>query len=40
MNHLRRRLALLLGILRGRKALAEGRTLTHEQVMAKTAKWA
>ncbi len=35
-----RKLALLEGIIRGQQALAEGRTRTHEEVMARTAKWA
>jgi len=35
-----RKIAILEGIIRGQKALAEGRTLTHAEVMARTAKWA
>ena len=35
-----RKIALLEGIIRGQKALAEGRTLTHEEVLARTSKWA
>ena len=35
-----RKLALLEGIIRGQQAVAEGRTLSHEEVMARTAKWA
>jgi len=35
-----RKLELLEGIIRGQKAMAEGRTLTHEEVLARTAKWA
>ena len=35
-----RRIAILEGIIRGQRALAEGRTLTHAEVMARTAKWA
>ncbi len=35
-----RKLALLEGIIRGQQALAEGRTRSHEDVMARTAKWA
>jgi prevent-host-death family protein len=34
-----RKLALLEGIIRGQRALAEGRTRSHEEVMAGTAKW-
>lgn len=34
-----RKLALLEGIIRGQQALAEGRTRSHEEVMARTAKW-
>jgi prevent-host-death family protein len=34
-----RKLELLEGIIRGQKAMAEGRTLTQEEVMARTAKW-
>lgn len=34
-----RKIALLEGIIRGQQALADGRTLTHEEVMARTAKW-
>jgi len=33
------KLALLEGIIRGQQALAEGRTLSHKEVMARTAKW-
>ncbi|MBK9794922.1 MAG: type II toxin-antitoxin system Phd/YefM family antitoxin [Holophagaceae bacterium] len=35
-----RKLALLEGIIRGQQALAEGRTHSHKEVMARTAKWA
>jgi prevent-host-death family protein len=35
-----RKLALLEGIIRGQQALAEGRTLPHEEALARTAKWA
>lgn len=35
-----RKLELLEGIIRGQKAMAEGHTLTHEEVLARTAKWA
>ena len=35
-----RKLALLEGIIRGQQALAEGRTHSHEEAMARTAKWA
>ena len=35
-----RKLALLEGIIRGQQALAEGRTLGHKEVLARTAKWA
>jgi prevent-host-death family protein len=34
-----RKLELLEGIIRGQKAMAEGRTLTQEEVMARTAQW-
>lgn len=34
-----RKIALLEGIIKGQKALAEGRTLTHEEVMARLSKW-
>lgn len=34
-----RKIALLEGIIRGQKALAEGRTLTHDEVMRRTSKW-
>ena len=35
----RRRMAILEGIARGERALAERRTLTHAQVKAHFAKW-
>ena len=35
----RRRMAILEGIARGERALAEGRTLTHAKVKAHFAKW-
>lgn len=35
-----RKLALLEGIIRGQQALAEGRTVAHEEALARTAKWA
>ena len=35
-----RKIALLEGIIRGRQALAEGKVLSHEEVLALTAKWA
>jgi prevent-host-death family protein len=35
-----RKIALLEGIVRGRQALAEGKVLSHEEVLARTAKWA
>ncbi|WP_005037812.1 type II toxin-antitoxin system Phd/YefM family antitoxin [Holophaga foetida] len=35
-----RKLALLEGIIRGQQAMAEGRTLSHEEVLLRTAKWA
>ena len=35
-----RKIALLEGIVRGRQALAEGKALSHEEVLARTAKWA
>ena len=35
-----REIELLGGIIRGKRALAQGRTQTHEEVMARTAKWA
>jgi len=34
-----RKIELLEGIIRGQKAMAEGRTLSHEETMARTAKW-
>ncbi len=34
-----RRIELLEGIIRGQRALAEGRTQTHDEVLARTAKW-
>jgi prevent-host-death family protein len=34
-----RKIELLEGIIRGQKALAEGRIQPHEDVMARTAKW-
>ncbi len=34
-----RRMAILEGIARGEKALAEGRTMTHEEVERRLAKW-
>jgi len=34
-----RKLELLEGIIRGQRALAECRTQTHDEVMARTAKW-
>jgi prevent-host-death family protein len=34
-----RRMAILEGIARGEKALAEGRTLTHEEVEKRMARW-
>ena len=34
-----RKLELLEGIIRGQKAWAEGRVQSHEEVMARTAKW-
>lgn len=34
-----RKIALLEGIIKGQKALSEGRILTHEEVMARTKKW-
>jgi prevent-host-death family protein len=34
-----RQIELLKGIIRGQQCIAEGRMLTHEQVMARTAKW-
>ncbi|BDU74016.1 type II toxin-antitoxin system Phd/YefM family antitoxin [Mesoterricola silvestris] len=34
-----RKIALLEGIINGQRALAEGRTLSHEDVMARTRKW-
>ena len=34
-----RKLELLEGIIRGQQALAEGRTQTQDEVMARTAKW-
>ena len=35
-----RQIELLKGIIQGRQDLAEGRTVSHEEVMARTAKWA
>ena len=35
-----RKLALLEGIIRGQQALAERRTLSHEEAQARSAKWA
>ena len=35
-----RKLALLEGIIRGQQAASEGCTLSHEDVLARTAKWA
>ena len=35
-----RKLALLEGIIRGHRAMEKGRTLSHEDVMARTARWA
>lgn len=35
-----RKIELLEGIIRGQKALEEGRTLTQEELLARTAKWA
>jgi len=35
-----RKLALLEGIIRGQQAIAEGRTLSHFDVLSRTAKWA
>jgi prevent-host-death family protein len=35
-----RKIALLEGIIRGRQAVADGRVLGHEEVLARTAKWA
>lgn len=34
-----RRIAILEGIARGEKALAEGRIMTHEEVERRLAKW-
>jgi len=34
-----RRMAILEGIARGERALAEGRTLTHEEVEKRMARW-
>lgn len=34
-----RRMAILEGIARGEKALAEGRVMTHEEVEKRLAKW-
>lgn len=34
-----RRMSILEGIARGEKALAEGRTMTHEEVERRLAKW-
>lgn len=33
------RMSILEGIARGEKALADGRTLTHEQVVTRMSKW-
>jgi prevent-host-death family protein len=35
-----RKIELLEGIIRGQQALAAGRTVTHEDVLARTSKWA
>jgi prevent-host-death family protein len=35
-----RKMALLEGIIRGQQALASGKVLTHEEVLARTSKWA
>lgn len=35
-----RKLELLEGIIRGQQALADGRTMSHEDMLARTAKWA
>ena len=35
-----RKIELLQGIIRGQKAMTEGRTVTHEEALARTAKWA
>jgi len=35
-----RKMAMLEGIIRGQQALAAGKVLTHEEVLARTAKWA
>jgi len=35
-----RKIELLQGIIRGQKAMTEERTPTHEEAMARTAKWA
>lgn len=35
-----RKLELLEGILRGQQAVADGRVLDHQDVLARTAKWA
>ena len=35
-----RKIELLEGIIRSQQAMAEGRTVTHEEVLARTAKWA
>jgi len=34
-----RKLALLEGIIRGQQALADARVLSHDEVLARTAKW-
>lgn len=34
------KMKLLEGIIRGQRALAEGRTLSHAEVLARTARWA
>jgi len=35
-----RKLALLEGIIRGEQDLADGRVVSHKEVMARTSKWA
>jgi len=35
-----RKIALLEGIVMGQKALAEGRTVSHEEMLKRTSKWA
>ena len=35
-----RKIELLQGIIQGQRALAEGRMLSHEEALARTAKWA